>query len=287
MSERKPRKRDQIRAIFLGPPESPNEKKASRHSRATSESRNRISRAVSPATSVLGGAVGLNVTTTSSTSAPSPSTQQFTPAIESSVDTKPGGTTQDVTPKSTPTNPPGPISPTATATAKNIAHTRKDAAQTQTGMVEPISTATSGTAAESLWSKAFKSSELSLHEREILEDIVIEPGSCQNVAAALGTMTEGIVNGKNREDWKFEFNGEVIVMRDVGMKILRWVDRFREIGDIIVQYDPGHAALPWAGFRLLLKVELRCQLLHLKQQPSNDNAHSSAWINSKQWTRSW
>jgi len=129
-------------------------------------------------------------------------------------------------------------------------------------MGEPISTATSSTAAASLWSKAFKSNELSLHEREILADIGIEPDSCQNVAAALGTMTGGIMNGKERKDWKFEFKGEVIVMRDVGMKILRWVARFKEIGDIIIQYDPGHAALPWAGFRLLLKVELRRQLLH-------------------------
>ncbi|KAF8417291.1 hypothetical protein EV426DRAFT_711742 [Tirmania nivea] len=32
------------------------------------------------------------------------------------------------------------------------------------------------------------------------------------------------------------------------------VNRFKEIGDIIVQFDPGHAALPWAGFRFLLKI---------------------------------
>ncbi|KAI5790570.1 hypothetical protein FPQ18DRAFT_277531, partial [Pyronema domesticum] len=38
------------------------------------------------------------------------------------------------------------------------------------------------------------------------------------------------------------------------MKLLGWMDRFKEIGDIIVQFDPVHAALPWAGFRFLLKV---------------------------------
>lgn len=32
------------------------------------------------------------------------------------------------------------------------------------------------------------------------------------------------------------------------------MSKFKEIGDIIVQYDPGHAALPWAGFRFLLMV---------------------------------
>ena len=44
------------------------------------------------------------------------------------------------------------------------------------------------------------------------------------------------------------------MLRDVGMKILWWVYTFKEIGDIIVQNDPAHAALPWAGFRFLLQV---------------------------------
>ena len=51
-----------------------------------------------------------------------------------------------------------------------------------------------------------------------------------------------------------KLRGEEIVLRDVGMKILHWVDMFKQIGDIIVQYDPVHAALPWAGFRFLLQV---------------------------------
>lgn len=37
------------------------------------------------------------------------------------------------------------------------------------------------------------------------------------------------------------------------MKILEWINKFK-VGDIIVQYDPGYSALPWAAFRFLLKV---------------------------------
>jgi len=73
-------------------------------------------------------------------------------------------------------------------------------------------------------------------------------------------MTKGIVNGKKGMNWKFQFKGEEIVMGDIGMKILHWIDRFKQIGDIIVQYDPVHAVLPWAGFRFLLKVGLLLQL---------------------------
>jgi hypothetical protein len=33
-----------------------------------------------------------------------------------------------------------------------------------------------------------------------------------------------------------------------------WVDKVKETGDIIVQFDPVHASLPWAGARFLLTV---------------------------------
>ena len=39
-------------------------------------------------------------------------------------------------------------------------------------------------------------------------------------------------------------------------KLTKVLVQFREIGDTLVQYDPGHAALPWAGVRLLLNVSV-------------------------------
>ena len=130
---------------------------------------------------------------------------------------------------------------------------------------EPIPAATSQS--PSLWDRAFRGGELfsperelSTQERKTLADIVIGQTDTRQIASALVTMTERIVNEKKGKDWMFQFRGEEIAMRDIGMKILHWIDRFKQIGDIIVQYDPGHAALPWAGFRFLLKVGLRLQL---------------------------
>lgn len=48
--------------------------------------------------------------------------------------------------------------------------------------------------------------------------------------------------------------GRMIPLGEINRSILEWVDRFKQIGDIIMQYDPGHAALPWAGFRFILQV---------------------------------
>ncbi|KAK7419215.1 hypothetical protein QQZ08_010927 [Neonectria magnoliae] len=48
--------------------------------------------------------------------------------------------------------------------------------------------------------------------------------------------------------WKFNRkSGETFVIRDVLRKVAEWIDRFRTIGDVVVQYDPAHAALPWTG----------------------------------------
>lgn len=35
-----------------------------------------------------------------------------------------------------------------------------------------------------------------------------------------------------------------------------WVDKFKCIGDIIIRYEPGHAALPWTGVRFLLQLSI-------------------------------
>ncbi len=36
--------------------------------------------------------------------------------------------------------------------------------------------------------------------------------------------------------------------------MLAWLDKFKQVGDVAVNFDPQHAALPWAGIRLLLEV---------------------------------
>jgi hypothetical protein len=55
--------------------------------------------------------------------------------------------------------------------------------------------------------------------------------------------------------WKYtKRNGEVVILRDVFEDIMKWVSKFKAVGDMAVQYGPAHAALPWAGVRLLLQL---------------------------------
>ncbi|KAK8169842.1 hypothetical protein IWX90DRAFT_501885 [Phyllosticta citrichinensis] len=49
-------------------------------------------------------------------------------------------------------------------------------------------------------------------------------------------------------------DGERIILRDLCEKTIRWVDKFKQAGDVAVQYDPVHASLPWAGVRFILQL---------------------------------
>lgn len=53
---------------------------------------------------------------------------------------------------------------------------------------------------------------------------------------------------------KFNLLGKEIILRDVAEKVISFLHKFKEVGDIAVQFDPVHAALPWAGVRFLLQV---------------------------------
>lgn len=54
--------------------------------------------------------------------------------------------------------------------------------------------------------------------------------------------------------WKYKKGDKEIIIRDQLEKVVEWVNKFKEIGDNAVQYDPAHAALPWAGVRFFLQV---------------------------------
>jgi hypothetical protein len=68
------------------------------------------------------------------------------------------------------------------------------------------------------------------------------------------------VTEKSRQEcikkrWRYKRkSGETVIFVDLFGKIVKWIDLFKQVGDTAVQYDPVHAALPWAGVRFLLQV---------------------------------
>jgi len=54
-----------------------------------------------------------------------------------------------------------------------------------------------------------------------------------------------------------------VLVRDLFNKVCEWIEKFKQVGDIVAQYDPGHAALPWAAVRLLLQASHDSIVLHI------------------------
>lgn len=103
---------------------------------------------------------------------------------------------------------------------------------------------------ENLWEKAFSS--LNDEDKRHIESHQLDK------RASLGYLFE-VIEEKKRicldRRWRFKKpNGEVIILRDVMDKMVKAITKFKDIGDVAVQYDPVHASLPWAGVRLVLQV---------------------------------
>ncbi|KAH8653142.1 hypothetical protein BGZ60DRAFT_533332 [Tricladium varicosporioides] len=57
--------------------------------------------------------------------------------------------------------------------------------------------------------------------------------------------------------WRYtRKSGETVIFVDLLGKIVKWIDLFKQIGDTAIQYNPIHAALPWAGVRFLLQIAI-------------------------------
>jgi len=61
--------------------------------------------------------------------------------------------------------------------------------------------------------------------------------------------------------WTFTFAGRPVTLQEEADKVIRWLNRFKTVGDIAVNVDPMHAGLPWAGIRLLLEVRVSPSLM--------------------------
>ncbi|KAK2039643.1 hypothetical protein LZ31DRAFT_76858 [Colletotrichum somersetense] len=91
---------------------------------------------------------------------------------------------------------------------------------------------------------------------DLRSEIDFPQASKQTSVDELLAVTTKAKDSLDAKSWSFMHNGKKVIVRDVLTKVVKWVHHFKEVGDTAVQYDPGHAALPWAGVRFLLNVAL-------------------------------
>lgn len=99
---------------------------------------------------------------------------------------------------------------------------------------------------------------LSSRERETLQPFILP---APTTTTTIGDTLERCLDAAKGQQRAWEnkrmvltIAGRDITLREQADKIVRWLDRFKAVGDIVVNVDPVHAGLPWAGVRLLLEV---------------------------------
>jgi hypothetical protein len=106
-----------------------------------------------------------------------------------------------------------------------------------------------------LWTKALK--KLPVEDQQTLQRLQPTPIDkrpfSETIQELLG-LTRKVQDKCKAKSYKFRFRGKDIIMRDVAGKIIFWLNKFKEVGDVAVNFDPVHASLPWAGVRFLLQV---------------------------------
>jgi hypothetical protein len=99
-----------------------------------------------------------------------------------------------------------------------------------------------------VWDLALKS--LNLKDQDIISNL-----DKLNALTHLKSAAEEKKELCVRNRWRI---GGVVFWEVLG-KILNWVEKFIQIGDVVAQYDPIHTAIPWACIRVILQVKREIQ----------------------------
>lgn len=61
--------------------------------------------------------------------------------------------------------------------------------------------------------------------------------------------------------WTAHIIGRQVSVRSQADLVIKWLDRFKTVGDVAVNADPIHAGLPWAAVRFLIQVSIESMLV--------------------------
>jgi ankyrin repeat domain-containing protein 50 len=147
-------------------------------------------------------------------------------------------------------NPVAPVVPSAPSTLSSTVASTATAAPSQAAPSSP-----STPPARDLWFDALQT--LSEDEQQTIQNIQPTQATQRSLSGRieeLVSITKMKQDECEKKSYKFRFQGKEIILRDVAEKIVLWLDKFKAVGDIVANFDPVHASLPWAGARFLLQV---------------------------------
>jgi ankyrin repeat protein len=110
--------------------------------------------------------------------------------------------------------------------------------------------ATTNAQAHDLWKKAVDSLD-----PQVIAGLDPAKTGMRDIVTAVFRVAQTKRDESVKKRWRISRRGKQdIIVRDVMEKIVFWIERFKDVGDNAVQYDPGHAAIPWAAIRFVLQA---------------------------------
>lgn len=105
------------------------------------------------------------------------------------------------------------------------------------------------------WGLAFTS--LPSKDQELLKNYLLTPESASaqlfNDILKAACEKRDVVEARK---WTAHVMGRQVSVRSQADLVIRWLDRFKAVGDVAVNADPVHAGLPWAAIRFLIQVSV-------------------------------
>ncbi|KAF2117126.1 hypothetical protein BDV96DRAFT_571602 [Lophiotrema nucula] len=101
---------------------------------------------------------------------------------------------------------------------------------------------------------------LPIDDQKVLERYT--PSSSSNTNGILSDILQAAEAKRTQVEsdrWSINVLGKRIKVRTEAELVLKWLERFKQIGDIVVNADPIHAGLPWAAVRLLIQAAVADQ----------------------------
>ena len=96
--------------------------------------------------------------------------------------------------------------------------------------------------AQTLWQKAVDNLD-----DDLKVGLDLSSSNKHNILATLAKIAKEKKQLCIKKRWKFKnvVTGKEVIVRDIIEKIIVCIDKFKCIGDVIMQYNPAHASIPW------------------------------------------
>jgi hypothetical protein len=87
--------------------------------------------------------------------------------------------------------------------------------------------------------------------RALLSPNTIKVGAALNEAYSIAKELQARSAMKR---WSWTYRGRQVYVQDQADKLVRFIDKFKSVGNLVANVDPVHIGLPWAGVRSILEV---------------------------------